>query len=162
MQDILKSLLLPLRDRSAAYLESELDIASKVEEIGGRILKESYSIKNSSLLATTGAIEVYVAMGYDGDLFEEIVKVFLQGDDVGAEELIEIKESISCELINIIVGNAIKNPLDSRSLNITPPLYIDDMSSIFKDKNSNVLTTKIETKYGNIYIAITHPFTKSI
>jgi len=162
MQDILKSLLLPLRDRSASYLENDLKISAKKQEIGSKVFTNSCSIKNSSLLATTGSIEVYVAMGYDGTLFEEIVKIFLQGDEVQDEELVEIKESISCELVNIVVGNAIKNPIDNTSLNITPPLYIDEMSSVFKDKNSKILTTKIETIYGNIYIAITHPFKKSL
>ncbi|MCK9492262.1 MAG: chemotaxis protein CheX [Sulfurimonas sp.] len=161
MQDMLKGLLLPLRDRSAEYLESELEIQTKIQGVSSKIFTNPTSIKNSSLLATTGSIEVYVAMGYDGTLFEEIVKIFLQGDEVEGEELIEIKESISCELINIIVGNAIKNPIDNTSLNITPPLYIDEMSSVFKDKNSKILTTNIETIYGNIYIAITHPFKKS-
>lgn len=160
MKDILKELLLPLQERTVQYLELDLEIPAQAQVISDKVFVDSYSIKNSSLLATSGSVEVYIAMGYDGTLFEEIVKVFLQGDEVPSEEIAEIKESISCEVINIIVGNAIKNPIDSTSLNITPPLYIDEMSSVFKDKNSNILTTNIKTQYGNIYIAITHPFKK--
>lgn len=160
MQNTLNKLLLPLRDRGVEYLVEDLQIKSQAQEISAKVFENPASIKDSSLIATTGSIEVFIAIGYDGTLFEEFVKFFLQGEDVEGEELIELKESISCEIINVIVGNAIKDPYDDSALNITPPLFIDEISSVFKDSNCDVVTTSITTDYGNMYIAIAHPFKK--
>lgn len=162
MQDILEKILLPLRDRSAEYLNKDLEIPAKAQEIKKEKFIKPCSIKNASLLATSGSIEIYASIGFDDKLFDELVNIFLQGDVLEGDELIEIRESISCEIVNIIVGNAIINPMNDSKISITPPLYIDDMSLFFKDKSTTIMTTIIQTEYGNMYIAIVYPVNNNI
>lgn len=162
MQAILNELILSLQRRSAEYLSSDLGIDSEVQQINSTIFDNSSCVKHSSLIGTTGSVEVFIAIGYDENLFEELVKIFLQGDELEGAELLEIRESISCEIVNIIVGNVIGNSLETSELKITPPLYIEEISSVFRDKNNKVVSTNIKTAYGNMYIFIVRPSKKNI
>ena len=74
-----------------------------------------------------------------------------------AEELAEIRESVACEVVNIIVGNALKNPIDDTVLSITPPILIYEAKRLFKYKDSKIATSVIKTQYGEMLISAVGP-----
>lgn len=154
--ELLKQILEPLRDRCESYLSDDLGIASSASQMSDKAF-DDVEIKSTSIIALTGSFDIFVAIGYSQSLFDAIVDIFLDGDEVVDEEIDEIKESISSEIINIVVGNAIKNPIDNSVINITPPLFVDDMGMLFRDKHSKIATISIDSNVGSMYVAIVKP-----
>lgn len=112
--------------------------------------------KNTSMIGTGGNIQVIITMSYDDKLLEKLVEIFLEGEEV-EEEMDEIRESVSSEIINTIVGNALVNPLDGTTLSITPPILIYEAKSLFKHKNSKIATAILTTEFGDMLLTVIGP-----
>lgn len=153
MIDVLDEIATPIVKRCVEYLVFEVGIEAKIQDT--KLSKRDIlTIKNSSQIAISGSVDVVIAMGYENTLFEELIKYFLQGEDVSDDEIMVINESISGEIINIIVGNAITNPMNGSMLNITTPFFIDSISSMFEEENSNLISSTIETKSGKMAVVV--------
>lgn len=154
MMDFLNKILTSTVDKSIEYLTQDMKISAKK---GDEKLSEATleTIKHSSSISTLGRMEVDIVIGFDDALFETLVKHFLHDENVEDDKIIELQKSISCEIINIIVGKATVNYVDNATLNITPPLYRDEMPSL-SDSYSNDDTTIIHTEYGKMAIHISH------
>ncbi|MFA6760737.1 MAG: hypothetical protein WCR69_06830 [Sulfuricurvum sp.] len=161
MENELFGMLEPIRDRAAKFLDADLDIRSKIGELRSEVFSDTSNIKNSSLIAITSNSSLFVAIGYDSQLFDIVAGHCLNGEEVSEDELVELRESISSEAINIIVGNALQTPPTGVAINISTPLYIDEIDSVFKDKLARVATTTIDTLFGSMYIAVVKPNTKT-
>ena len=109
------------------------------------------------MIGTGGSIQVLITMGYDDNLLDKLVEAFLEGEEVDEEELDEIKESVSCEIINTVVGNALKNPLDGTTLGITPPILIYEAKSLFRQKSSQIATSVLKTEFGEMLLTAVGP-----
>lgn len=161
MENELFGMLEPIRDRAAKYLDVDLGIRSKIGELRSEVFSDTSNITNSSLIAITSNSSLFVAIGYDSQLFDTVTNNCLSGEEVNEDELVELRESISGEVINIIVGNALQTPPTWVAINISTPLYINEISSVFKDKLAQVATTTIDTLFGSMYIALVKPNVKT-
>jgi CheY-specific phosphatase CheX len=150
-------ILLPLVKRSVSFLRDDLGINVSSDTINIQSPKKIQLKKNTAMIGTGGSIQVLITMGYDDKLLDKVVEAFLEGEEAEADELDEIKESVSCEVVNTIVGNALKNPLDGTTLGITPPILIYEAKSLFKQKSSQIATAIIKTEFGEMLLTAVGP-----
>ena len=147
----------PLLKRSISFLQDDLGIKVLSDLTNAMDAKKVDLKKNTAMIGTGGSIQALVTMGYDDALLDKIVEAFLEGEEVEEEELDEVKESVSCEVINTIVGNALKNPLDGSTLGITPPILIYEAKSLFRQKSSQIVAATIETEFGEMLVTVIGP-----
>lgn len=107
------------------------------------------------MISTVGSIEVDIAIGFEDELFEAVAKKFLHDEVVADDKRVELEKSISCEIINIIVGKAITNYSDTMMVLITPPIFIDTMPNIYSNETEEIYDTgMINTPFGKMAILI--------
>ncbi|WP_428026044.1 chemotaxis protein CheX [Arcobacter sp.] len=157
MYDTYKELLLPILERLREFLKKDMGI--DVLNENSEIIDAKHIVlkKDTVFIGTGGSVQLFVTMGYDKELLAKLVDVFYVGDFSSEEEYIEIKESVACEIANIVIGNAIKNPVDNSIIKITPPILIHDAKSLTKYKNSIILRTDINTNIGNLQMTVIGP-----
>lgn len=150
-------ILVAILSRTISFLNDEMGITviSKNPEISSP--KKVELKKNTAMIATGGSVQVLITMGYDDVLLEKLMEAFLEGEEIDEEEIDEIRESVSSEVINIIVGNALTNPIDDTVLNITPPILIYEAKSLFKHKSSKIAAATIKTNFGDMLLSIIGP-----
>jgi chemotaxis protein CheX len=150
-------ILLPLVERSISFLRDDLGIDVSADPIDIRSPKKVELKKNTAMIGTGGSLQVLITMGYDDELLDKVVEAFLEGEEIDDEEMEEIKESVSCEVVNTVVGNALKNPLDGTTLGITPPILIYEAKSLFRQKRSQIATAIIKTEFGEMLLTAVGP-----
>ena len=154
---LVEEVLHPLLARAISFISGDLgiDVLADTTEI---LSPTSVNLKtNTAMIGTGGAIQVMITMGYDDKLLEKIVEAFLEGEEADEDEMDEIRESVSCEVINTIVGNALRNPVDDTTLSITPPIAIYEAKSLFKHKSSKIATATLKTEYGDMLLTAIGP-----
>lgn len=151
-----------LVNRTQSFLEEEMsiDVLSIHQEPSSPPKVQLQ--KNTSMISVSGSIEVLITMGYNDILLERLIDAFLEGEEVSDEEREEIKESVSSEILNIIVGNALFNPHDETVLHISPPILIYDAKFLFQHKDSYIAITRIETTFGSLILSAIMPSTSTI
>lgn len=150
-------IIMPVMKRAVSFLDDEMGIKVVSKNLEVVSPKKIELKKNTAMIGTGGSIQVLATMGYDDSLLDELVSVFLEGEEPDEDELDEIRESVSCEVINTIVGNALVNPVDDTALSITPPILIYEAKSLFKHKNSRISTVTIKTEFGDMLLTIVGP-----
>lgn len=150
-------ILSPLVERAMSFLQEDLEIQVLSEKVDIISPKKVNLKKNTAMIGTGGSVQVLVTMGYDDELLSKVVEAFLEGEEVDEDELEEIQESVSCEVVNTIVGNALKNPLDGTTLGITPPILISEAKSLYKQKSSQIATAIIITEFGEMLLSAVGP-----
>ena len=150
-------ILMPLVERSISFLQDELGINVSSDEIEIVSPQKVELKKNTAMIGTGGSVQVLITIGYDDGLLNKVVEAFLEGDEVDEDEKDEIHESVSCEFVNTIVGNALQNPLDGTTLSITPPILIYEAKSLFKHKSSKIAVAKIQTDFGEMLLTTIGP-----
>jgi len=152
------SILLPLVERSITYLRDDLEIGIESDKIELISPKKIDLKKNTSMIGIGGSVQLLMTIGYDDELLDKLVEVFLEGEEIEDEdELQEIKDSVSCEILNTIVGNALKNPVDNTTLSITPPILISEAKSLSKQKDSQIAIAIIKTEFGELLLTVVGP-----
>jgi len=157
MYDTYSQLLLPIINRAKSFLQDDMNIAvindeSKIVDSEHVTLK-----KNTVLIGTGGSVQVIITLGFDNEVLDKLVEEFCYGEAYEGDELIEMQESVACETSNIIIGNALKNPVDDTLINITPPILIHEAKSLAKYKNSMILESKINTIAGEVQLTAIGP-----
>ena len=155
--DYTRAILDSLVERSESFLKEEMDIQIL------SVTQESSSppkVKlqtSTTMISVSGSLEMLITMGYDNNLLEKLIEVFLEGEEIEEDEIDEIKESVSSEIVNIIVGNALFNPIDKSALHISPPILIYEAKFLFKHKDSKIAITKITTNFGEMLLTTIMP-----
>jgi len=157
MYDTYKELLLPILERLKDFLKNDMGI--KILNDNSEIIDSKHIVlkEDTVFIGTGGSVQLFVTMGFDKKLLEKLVEIFYVGNFTSKVEFREIKESVACEIANIVIGNAIKNPVDNSIINITPPILIHDAKSLTKYKNSIILKTDISTDVGNLQMTVIGP-----
>lgn len=152
-----EEILLPMLERTVSFLKEDMQIAVTSNNSEVVCPKQVELKKNTAMIGTGGSIQVIITMSYDDELLEKLVEVFLEGEEAPEDEIDEIRESVSSEIVNTIVGNALTNPLDGTTLTITPPILIYEAKSLFKHKSSRIATATIETEFGAMLLTVIGP-----
>lgn len=155
--EIEKEILLPMLKRTVSFLTEDMQIKVSSNNLEVVCPKQVELKKNTAMIGTGGSIQVIITMSYDDALLEKLVEVFLEGEEASEDEIDEIKESVSSEIVNTVVGNALTNPLDGTTLSITPPVLIYEAKSLFKHKSSMIATAIIHTEFGDMLLTVIGP-----
>lgn len=151
-----KDILVPIVKRVKTYLEDELDIdVFNTSEI--TCPKNIHLKKNTVMIGTSGSIKLVITLGFDENLINKIVEIFIGDDNISDFDLDEIRDSVACEVTNTIIANAINNPIDASNIYITPPVLICEAKTLNKDKDSKFVFVTFITKYGEIELSAVGP-----
>ena len=148
-------ILSPIVNRITTYLQSDMNInlnkkaSFSYTYIDNIVLKEF-----TSYIHISGLVEVSVSMSYDTFLLDKILEEFNNGEDIAEEELPIYRESVSMEVLNIIVGNALFNPYDKTILEITSPVMTDFDELCSNDTSEKIAHVIVDTEFGEMQILV--------
>ena len=147
---ILDSLLL----QTKLFLQEDMGLEIlEIETI--RADCEALSLKNHpSMIGVGGKLNLMTVISFDDQLLNKLVELFMDGEEVAAEELDDVMESVTGEIINTILGLSIPTfPNRGKGVTITPPITINDASTLKKHKNSKIVSAQIDTNFGSLSIS---------
>jgi two-component system chemotaxis sensor kinase CheA len=148
-------ILSPVINRTTTYLQSDMNIDIKNQAKFSYTKIQEVKLKDfCSYIHISGLVDVSVCISYDIFLLDKLLHEFNQGYDVPKDMILEFRESISKEVINIIVGNALFNPYDNTVLEITPPQIITQDELISHDLYEKIAYVIVDTEYGEMQILV--------
>ncbi len=148
-------ILSPIVNRVTTYLQSDMNININKKAKFSYTHIEKVAVKQfTSYIHISGLVEVSVCMSYDLFLLDKILEEFNHGETIAKEELSAYRESVSMEVLNIIVGNALFNPYDKSILEITSPVItvFDELCS--HDMNEKIAHVIVDTEFGEMQILV--------
>lgn len=108
----------------------------------------------TSMIGVGGKINLMTVISFDEKLLDKLVSIFMDEEEVSLDELDEIRESVTGEVINTIIGLALPTfPNRGKGITITPPITINDASVLKKHKNSKIISANVKTNFGNVSIS---------
>ena len=111
-------------------------------------------LQHTSMIGVGGKINLMAVISFDDAMLTQLVHLFMDGEEVDPDEADEVKESVTGEVINTILGLALPTfPNRGKGVTITPPISINDTSSVKKHKNSKILSATITTDHGTLSIS---------
>lgn len=147
---ILDALLLQVK----LFLQEDMEIQIQNTDIKNSDIDRLHLRDYTSMIGVGGKLNLMVVISYEQDLIDKLIELYLDGEEVDNEELPEVQESISGEVVNTIMGLALPTfPNRGKGVTITPPISINDASSLAKHKNSKIVTVDVATEYGLISIS---------
>jgi len=106
------------------------------------------------MIGTGGKLNLMIVISFDTKLLEQLISLFMDGEEVEEEEQQEVIDSVCGEVINTIIGLALPTfPQRGKGITITPPITINDAANIKKYKNSKLVSADIHTEFGSLSIS---------
>ncbi len=113
---------------------------------------------HTAMIGTGGKLNIMILISYDRTLLDHLVELFMEGEEVDPLEENEIRDSVSEETINTIMGLALPTfPNRGKGVTITPPITINDAANIKKYRDSKIITADVKTPYGGLSISAVGP-----
>jgi len=148
-------ILSPIINRTTTYLQSDLNVNLNKKAIFSYTHMDRIVLKNfTSYIHISGLVEVSVCLSYDIFLLDKILEEFNHGEAVAKEDLLAYRESVSMEVLNIIVGNALFNPYDKTILEITSPVMTDFDELCSNDTSEKIAHVIVDTEFGEMQILV--------
>ena len=108
----------------------------------------------TSMIGVGGKIKLMAVISFDVNLLNKLVSIFMDGEEVAQDEVDEIRESVTGEVINTILGLSLPTfPNRGKGITITPPITINEASVLKKHKNSRIVSVNITTNFGTVSIS---------
>lgn len=116
---------------------------------------EVLSLKEfTSMIGVGGKISLMTVISFEEELLDKLVSLFMDGEEVAPDELEEVRQSVTGEVINTILGLALPTfPNRGKGITITPPITINDASFLKKHKTSKIASVSIITDFGTMVIS---------
>ena len=91
---------------------------------------ETLTLKEfTSMIGVGGKINLMTVISFDVNLLNKLVSIFMDGEKVAQDEVDEIRESVTGEVINTILGLSLPTfPNRGKGITITPPITINEAS----------------------------------
>lgn len=126
----------------------------KLEILDVETIRADYEVLTlkdfTSMIGIGGKISLMAVISFDANLLDKLVSIFMDGEDVDPDEVTEIRESVTGEVINTIIGLALPTfPNRGKGVTITPPITINEASILKKHKNSKIVSAHVTTKFWN-------------
>jgi chemotaxis protein CheX len=136
------------------FLSGDMDIEIedvKIDELNpDKLILKDFT----SMIGTGGTLNAMIVVSFEEKMLDHLVELFMDGEEVDEEELEEVRDSVTGETINTIIGLALPTfPNRGKGVTITPPITINDASNIKKYKNSKIVSAEILTSYGKLTIS---------
>lgn len=108
----------------------------------------------TSMIGIGGKISLMTVISFDANLLDKLVSIFMDSEEVAPDELDEIRESVTGEVINTIIGLSLPTfPNRGKGITITPPITINEASVLKKHKNSKIVSANVTTDFGAVSIS---------
>ena len=147
---LLDSLILQMK----LFLQEDMDIEVKKVIVDEANVDKLVLKHYTSMIGVGGKLNLMVVISFENEILDKLVKLFMDGEEVEKDEEQEIKDSVTGEVINTILGLALPTfPNRGKGVTITPPITINDAGSIAKYKNSKIITAVVQTGFGDIIIS---------
>jgi len=144
--------------QSKLFLSEDMDINIENVDIEDQSPDKLILKDYTSMVGTGGKLNSMVIISFENHLLDKLVELFMDGEEVEEEELEEIKDSVSGETINTIIGLALPTfPNRGKGVTITPPITINNASNIKKYKNAKIISANITTEFGALSISAMGP-----
>ncbi|WP_320036056.1 chemotaxis protein CheX [Halarcobacter sp.] len=113
---------------------------------------EKLILKNkTSMIGTGGKLNTMIVISFDNQILSKLVELFMEGEEVDEEEKEEVEDSVAGEVLNTILGLALPTfPNRGKGITITPPISVNDASSIYKHKDSKIISAIVKTEFGEL------------
>ncbi len=148
-------ILSPIVNRITSYLQSDMNIKLNEKEKFTYTSIDKVVLKQfTSYIHISGLVEVSICISYDLFLLDEILNEFNQGETIEDNELTAYRESVSMEVLNIIVGNALFNPYDKTILEITSPFITEYDELCSHNVNEKIAHVIIDTEFGEMQVLV--------
>lgn len=130
----------------------------KLEILDVETTKSEYDVLSlkefNSMIGVGGKISLMTIISFNGELLNKLVSIFMEGEEVSDDEVDEIRESVTGEVINTIIGLALPTfPNRGKGVTITPPITINEASVLKKHKNSRIVSANVTTNFGTVSIS---------
>ena len=140
--------------QSKLFLSEDMEISIEDIEINelnpDKLLLRDYT----SMIGTGGTLNAIVIVSFEIKLLDYLVDLFMEGEEVSSDEIEEVRDSVTGETVNTIIGLALPTfPNRGKGVTITPPITINDASNIKKYKNSKIISANIHTEHGVLTIS---------
>lgn len=147
---ILDSLIL----QTKLFLQEDMNLEIN-EVLTSQPESEVLSLKEfTSMIGVGGKISLMTVISFDKQLLDKLVSLFMDGEEVALDELEEVRQSVTGEVINTILGLALPTfPNRGKGITITPPITINDASFLKKHKTSKIVSVLITTNFGTMVIS---------
>jgi len=147
---ILDSLIL----QTKLFLSGDMDIEIQKVEIENDNPNKLKLKDFTSMIGTGGSLNAMIVVSLDTSMLEQLVELFMDGEEVEEDEKEEVYDSVSGEVINTIIGLALPTfPNRGKNVTITPPITINDASNVKKYKDTNIISAVIITEFGEMSIS---------
>lgn len=148
-------ILSPMISRVSSFIQSDMHFNLNKQAIYSYSTIQKVRLKEfTSYIHISGLVDVSVCMSFDQFLLDKLIEEFNHGYKVKVDELLEYRNSVSMEVLNIIIGNALFNPYDHSILKITSPHIIKQDELSTDAGNEKVANVIIDTEFGEIQILI--------
>lgn len=143
--------------RTIAFLNDELNIQVKAQDMGLLPLHRLELCYLTTLLTVGGDININVIFSYERKLMEKIFETYTEDLNLLPEERLEYIEETAGEVINIVMGNSTVDFRESKTVNLSPPIVISEAKSIAKSKSSEFFVNHLRTIHGTLTIVCVAP-----
>ncbi len=148
-------ILSPVINRVTSFLQSDMGFNLNRQAIFTYTTMQKVGLKKfTSYIHISGLVEVSVCMSFDQFLLDKLLEELNHGHKVFQEELLEYRQSVSMEVLNIIIGNALFNPYDHSILKITSPYIIEHDELMTEGANEKIAHVIIDTEYGEMQVLV--------
>ena len=140
--------------QSKLFLQEDMDIIVANVELSQTDSSELSLKQHTSMIGVGGKLNLMAVISFDDQLLLQLVKLFMDGEEVDPSEVDEVQESVTGEVINTIIGLALPTfPNRGKGVTITPPITINDTTSLKKHKDSKIVSANIKTSFGELSIS---------
>ena len=132
----------------------------KLEILDVETIRADYEVLTlkdfTSMIGIGGKISLMAVISFDANLLDKLVSIFMDGgEDVDPDEVTEIRESVTGEVIKYNYRSWYYQlfPNRGKGVTITPPITINEASILKKHKNSKIVSAHVTTNFGTVSIS---------
>lgn len=157
-QGRVRRLMQAIGKRTIEFLKDELEIAvQRAGQAGDDVVRMQLRAL-TTILAVDAEFRLLLAFSFDEKLAEQVLHASAEGLEIADEEQAEMREEAVAEMINIVAGNAIASLASAgKTINITPPIVINEAKTITRHKGATFRTIEITTAHGMMNIHFVGP-----
>ena len=145
----------PIVSRVSSYLQNDMQINLNKKANVAYTTVDTIELKEfTSCIHVSGLVDVSICMSCDLFLLDSLLEIFSPGENLTESELVEYRKSVSMEVLNIIVGNALFNPYDTTILQITAPFITEHDELHTHDGNEKIAHISVDTEFGEMQVLV--------
>ncbi len=152
--DNAKLILNLLSNRTLDYLINDMHLEIKNSTINIEIVN-SFSLEEfSALIALKEDMNGTIGLSTSTSLTHYLTRKFVFGE-VSVEEVEDMAAETIAEILNIVLGNILKNfPIVQKGgkVNISTPYIMTSSSEISKSKKGSILICRFDTNHGKVIL----------